>query len=567
MADKNVNILITASDKTRTAFASAQNALRGMADGVERLRTRLSSSFVDVASIATSLGGGLSVKGIADMADEFASLQARLKLASRDMTEFTAANADLVRISAASAAPLAETATLYTRIASSVKDLNVSQSAIAGTTEAVALALRISGASSAEASSAMLQFSQAIASGVLRGEEFNAVNEAAPRLLQALARSLDVPVGSLRDMAKEGRLTRDVLINGLLAELPTLQREASSLPKTIGTAFTDLRNNLLLTVGEFDKATGASSALAEAVSKIGTTGIEALVVTGANVAFVFKGIGRDIGGIAAALSRIAVGDFSGARDIFRLMGEDARKARQELDEFEKRIFGIGRKAAAAAGGAQSPIAAVAADTDKFGAGLQAALRKAFSVNPIDDFLDSFNDRRKKIKAEYAALRDEISGGDGRQATSLDVRTALTQGRVALAAADDEAVRAAVAKAKDLFKDLAAQETTAGFEESYYLRELERLEMDAVSAAESTAAKVRDTIAEQMAALDENATTLAVQVDETGLVQQLKQAFDQFKKELADNPLRVPIVAVPEINSYGVTGGNLSTAALQYGARR
>lgn len=352
-------ILIRAKDDTKGAFTSAQRNLQQMGDGVERLRSRLKSSLGDVAAIATSIGAGLSVRGLAQMADEFASLQARLKLASRDVNEFNAANADLVRIAETAMAPLSETATLYTRIAASVKDLNVSQEQIAGTTEAVALALRISGASAAESSAAMLQFSQAIASGVLRGEEFNSVNEAAPRLLQALAASLNVPVGSLREMAKEGQLTRDILIDGLLRQLPTLQREAATLPKTIGAAFTDLNNKLLLTVGEFDKITGASRTLSESISKIGTTGLEALAVVGANVAFVFRGVGTEIGGIAAQLSRLAVGDFKGFSAIGRMMREDAAQARKELDEFEKRILGIGKTAASTAkagAAASTPLA-------------------------------------------------------------------------------------------------------------------------------------------------------------------------------------------------------------------
>lgn len=400
-------ILIRAKDDTKGAFASAQRNLQQMGDGVERLRSRLKSSLGDVAAIATSIGAGLSVRGLAQMADEFASLQARLKLASRDVNEFNAANADLVRIAESAMAPLSETATLYTRIAASVKDLNVSQEQIAGTTEAVALALRISGASAAESSSAMLQFSQAIASGVLRGEEFNAVNESAPRLLQALAASLKVPVGSLREMAKEGQLTRDVLINGLLQQLPALQREASTLPRTIGAAFTDLNNKLLLTVGEFDKITGASRSLSEAISKIGTTGLEALAVVGANVAFVFRGVGTEIGGIAAQLSRLAVGDFKGFSAIGRMMREDAAQARRELDEFEKRILGIGKTAAGAAKAGATSAAPLALPPPSGGSGRGGRA----AVDPLAGLLASTEiGKLKEFDKNVALLNQRFAFG-------------------------------------------------------------------------------------------------------------------------------------------------------------
>ena len=347
------NAAITVDLNAKIAqFETELKKATGSLDRFEKKSQQASAAIKNAfGTLGLTIGAGVMVRGIARMADEFSSLQARLKLASRDTAEFNAANEDLIRIAQSAQAPLSETATLYTRIAASVKDLDVSQRAVADTTEAVALALKISGASGAEASSAMLQFSQAMASGVLRGEEFNSINEAAPRLLQALAESLKVPVGSLREMAKEGQLTRDVLINGLLGELPKLQREAATLPKTIGSAFTDLNNKLLLTVGELNKVTGASLAVGDAISSIGTTGIEALSVVGANVAFVFKSIGNEIGGIAAQLSRLAVGDFKGFSAIGQMMKSDAALARKELDEFEKKILGIGKTARRAASSA------------------------------------------------------------------------------------------------------------------------------------------------------------------------------------------------------------------------
>lgn len=347
MANKDVKITLSATDNTRGAFSSAQKGMQGLSRDAEKFRSQIKSAF---GQLGLAVGSGYAVKSLAAMADEFSNLQARLKLASRDQNEFNAANEDLVRIAQSATSPLAETATLYTRIAASVKDLDVSQRDVAATTEAVALALRISGASAAESSSAMLQFSQSIAKGKLDSEEFNTVAEAAPRLLQALAASLKVPVGELKEMSKAGQLTRDVLINGLLNELPKLRDEAATLPKTIGAAFTDLQNKLLLTIGEFDKLTGATGGFASAINSIGTTGLQALAVLGANVTFVFKGIGTEIGGIAAQLSRLAVGDFKGFASIGKMMKEDATQARRELDAFEKRVLG-GRVGASAANGA------------------------------------------------------------------------------------------------------------------------------------------------------------------------------------------------------------------------
>lgn len=249
------------------------NDLAKFQKNADRISKNVNKSFERLGSGLQGIFGGLvagiSVRELAQMAETYSNIQARLKLATRSATEFAEANANIKRIADSTKAPLESTANLYTRIAQSLIDVGGTQQQIANTTEALALGLRISGATAEESASAMTQFSQAIASGVLRGEEFNSVNEAAPRIMKALADALGVPVGKLREMAHEGKLTRDILVEGLGSQLPKLIREAETLPNTIGTAFQDARNELLLTVGAIDKIVGASSKAAEAVGLIG----------------------------------------------------------------------------------------------------------------------------------------------------------------------------------------------------------------------------------------------------------------------------------------------------------
>ena len=330
-------------EQVKRNFVAQAQSVNDELGNVERKSAGMGNALSGLFSkLAFQLGTVLGVGKIAAMADEYNNLQARLKLASRNSDEFAAANTDVVQISSAARVPLAQTAELYVRIASSVKDLGVAQRDVAGVTEAVALSLKLSGASAAESGAAMLQFSQAVASGVLRGDEFNSVNEAAPRLLQGLAKSLGVPVGQLREMAQAGQLTRDVLIDGLLKDLPNLRNEAASLPDTIGGAFTNLGNQLRIVIGQFDQATGASKGLAGVINGIGSTGIEALAVVGANVVFVFHGIGREIGGVAAQFAALLRGDFKGFRFIGDQIKADGEKARKELDAFEKRVLEGGK---------------------------------------------------------------------------------------------------------------------------------------------------------------------------------------------------------------------------------
>ena len=111
----------------------------------------------------------------------------------------------------------------------------------------------------------MLQFGQALASGVLRGEEFNSVVENSPRLAQALADGLNVPIGRLRKLAEQGQLTADVVVNALMSQKDKLAAEYAQLPVTVGTAFERLKNAFAQWIAKVDESTGITQKLATAL--------------------------------------------------------------------------------------------------------------------------------------------------------------------------------------------------------------------------------------------------------------------------------------------------------------
>lgn len=555
-------------EQVKRNFVSQSQSVRDDLGGIEKKSAGVGNALSGLFSkVAFQLGAVLGVGKIAAMADEYASLQARLKLASRNSEEFAAANDDVVRIASAARVPLAQTAELYVRIASSVKDLDVAQRDVAGVTEAVGLALKLSGASAAESGSAMLQFSQAIASGVLRGEEFNSVNEAAPRLLQGLAKSLGVPVGQLREMAKAGQLTREVLIDGLLKELPTLRTEAASLPDTIGGTFTDLGNKLRIVVGQFDQATGASKGFAGVINAIGTTGIEALAVVGANVAFVFKGIGRDIGGLAARLVALARGDFKSFKFIGESMKQDAEEARRELDAFEKRILeGAGRvvqatekttEAASDRNAAQKDLAARFADikeseTRRVEAALEAqvaAYRKAQSeVSKIDSERIELAKRNAarladlqapKTKAADLNAKDPTERLFNQAAARASLQSLQAQQAAALAGDDFDAAIDLGERASALIAELNSAGASAASVLASQQREVAALQDEAL-AGKAEVAKAK--AAEAEAAVDalkkelESLKAVPVQVDLKKAEESVREAQKRMQAILDGKPL-------------------------------
>ena len=199
----------------------------------------------------------LGVRDIIRMSDGYTQLTAQLKLATGGTQEYATAYQDVKRIATEAQADLSAVGILYARIATGTRELGISQQKVADINEVVNLSLKVSGATAEESASATLQLSQAFASGALRGEEFNAVNEAAPRLMKALADGMGVAQGSLKDLASEGKITSEVMANVLPKALEQLRNEAKSI-QTIGGAFVLLKNEIFELVGTGAEVSGFS---------------------------------------------------------------------------------------------------------------------------------------------------------------------------------------------------------------------------------------------------------------------------------------------------------------------
>ena len=253
---------VEAKLKISAQTSQAERALRQMAGQLQDLRTH----FLGFLGLQQ---GTQAIAGLANMSDQYQSLRARLRLVTTGQEEFNTALRTTQALSAKYNQPLAETSTLYTRILSAVKPLNGGLREASVASEAMLASLKISGATSAEAGSAILQFSQALGSGVLRGEEFNAINEAAPRLLDALAKGLGKPKSELKALAEQGALTTSAVVQALAKSLPELQREAAMIPATIGGAYDQLKGKIQQYVGAQAEANGAGKAAIEVLTLLG----------------------------------------------------------------------------------------------------------------------------------------------------------------------------------------------------------------------------------------------------------------------------------------------------------
>lgn len=239
--------------------ASDASAVSSMAGAMRGL--------VAISSAYVALG---MAKKFLEFADASKMLEAQLRLATAQTGSFAQAQEDVRRIAATTRSDLESTAKLYGNFQRNARELGITQVEAARATETVAKAFKISGAATVEAAQGTRQLVQALQSGVLRGDEFNTIMEAAPRLSRLLADSLGVPVGALRKMAEEGKLTSATLTRALTDKKFTegLDREFRQLPVTFEQAVSQLQQNAGILVGTFDKASGTSGALAKSIMDI-----------------------------------------------------------------------------------------------------------------------------------------------------------------------------------------------------------------------------------------------------------------------------------------------------------
>lgn len=261
-AEQNLDRMGNAAKKS----AASVDQYEKSTDRAERQTT----SFKDtVAGLAGVYAAFASARSVITLADQYSRFTAQLRIASDSQASFNEAYEDVIQIARNAKSDLDPVATLYARIANTTREAGVSQAEVARITESVTLGLTAAGATAAEASSAMLQLSQAFASGVLRGEEFNAVSEAAFPLMQALADSMGVPVEQLRKLAANGAITRDELVKAFAD--PELAKELKAKVdqiQTVDRATAGLRRELGLAVGEIDRSTGASFGLTSAIDSV-----------------------------------------------------------------------------------------------------------------------------------------------------------------------------------------------------------------------------------------------------------------------------------------------------------
>lgn len=267
---------VTTLNNYKSAIEATTRATQALNPAVEKVTTSHSNFLDQVKGIAIYAALSAAIYGVmtamtnlavatVKMADEYTSIQNRMKLYITDAKELGKVNSQLAQFSMENNVGLRETATLFSRLAPSMQKLGANTAAITTVVDAFGKSMRIGGATAMEAASATIQFSQAMASGKLAGDEFRSISEASPRFLKAIAEGSGIAADKLKEMSAAGMLTTQVISKALLKEYPKLIEENKKLGVTMEQGANAIKTGFLVAIGEFNEGAGITKALGEAM--------------------------------------------------------------------------------------------------------------------------------------------------------------------------------------------------------------------------------------------------------------------------------------------------------------
>jgi len=262
MADSTERLLVridATTEQLRRELAKADQAVKATQSGISQTMAKIDKSFESLKRQFSGLGAaisgigiGLAMREIIQASDKMAGLRGQLGLVTDSQEELNAVYARALKLANETGQATESTVNLYARLARSTEELGLSQDELFTITKAINQSFVVSGASATEASAAILQLSQGMASGVLRGEELNSVMENSPRLARALADGLGVTIGHLRAMGKEGELTAEKVTTALMQTADTINDEFQTMPMTIGRVWQTMSNDIDNALGSVD---------------------------------------------------------------------------------------------------------------------------------------------------------------------------------------------------------------------------------------------------------------------------------------------------------------------------
>ncbi len=247
-------------------IGKANTSLKNTDSAAQTAQKGLNGAKFAVTALVGAMGGigiGLGLRELAEAADSYTNLSARINIATSDGGNFQQAMAGVHQVALMTNSSLDATAGLFTKVNDTGKQMGLTQQQSLDLVKTINMAIQTGGGSAAAADAAITQFTQALQSGVLRGDEFNSIMEQAPGISKALAQSLGVTTSELRKMAENGELSAEKVIKALQSQSAAIEADYAKFPTTIGNALQRIATQWQILIGTMDQANGASATVAQ----------------------------------------------------------------------------------------------------------------------------------------------------------------------------------------------------------------------------------------------------------------------------------------------------------------
>lgn len=234
-------------------------------DGIGKSADKTANSVDLLKRAAFALGSAFAIDKLARYADEYTNLQNRLRLVTTGTENLKKVTGELLSIANQTRSDFTATGELYARLASTTKELGLSQQQMLGFTKSLNQAIVLSGATAAEAAGGLRQLSQGLASGTLRGDELNSVLENFPKVAQIIAEGMGHSIGEIRKLGAEGKISAQAIIEAFAKASDQLDKDFATTVPTLSQSFTVLKNNFLVFIGQLNESTGITATLSKLI--------------------------------------------------------------------------------------------------------------------------------------------------------------------------------------------------------------------------------------------------------------------------------------------------------------
>ena len=330
------------ADNVKDAYKGVENIIKKTTSGIEentdaeedfnksvQNSERSASGLMGtISKIAGAIGVVKLAENFVETADEMAQITAKLNLINDGFMTTEQLQSAIYNSAQRTRSSFQDTAQLVARIGMNTGDTFKSNAEIVKFAENLNKSFKIAGASAQEQSSVILQLSQALAGGLLRGQEFNAVMSGAPNIIKNIANYMGVTVGEMRDLAAEGEITSDIIREAMLGATDEINSQFDTLPRTFGDVMTTAKNQITTSLnGAFEEwitklnggdVQGAIDKVTDAITTFATVGADALMDIVDAITWIidnFEQIGPVLEGAGAAVLTYKVLHIKAAEEV------------------------------------------------------------------------------------------------------------------------------------------------------------------------------------------------------------------------------------------------------------